>query len=136
VRIAADANVLLASVLGGRARLILTHPEVEEVLTPEAMMAEVEEYALLLAEKKRLRPQTVLLALAALPVTVINRSRYSRQLSEARRLMANRDPDDVDLLALALHFKLAVWSNDRDFENLPIDCYTTEELLRHLRVIR
>lgn len=136
MRIAADANVLLASVLGGRARLILTHPEVEEVLTPEAMMAEVEEYALLLAEKKRLRPQTVLLALAALPVTVINRSRYSRQLSEARRLMANRDPDDVDLLALALHFKLAVWSNDRDFENLPIDCYTTEELLRHLRVIR
>jgi len=136
VRVAADANVLLASVLGGRARLILTHPDIEEVLTSGATMAEVEEYVLLLAEKKRLRPQTVLLALAALPVNVINRTRYSRQLSEARRLMGSRDPDDIDLLALALHFKIPIWSNDRDFENLPIDWFTTEDLLRHLKVIR
>lgn len=136
MKIAADANVLLASVLGGRARLILTHPDIEEVLTSEATMAEVEEYALLLAEKRRLRPQTVLLALAALPVTTISRSRYSRQLSEARRLMGSRDPDDVDLLALGLHLKIPIWSNDRDFENLPIDWFTTEDLLRHLKVIR
>ena len=30
MRLAADANVLLSAVLGGRAKLVLTHPEVEQ----------------------------------------------------------------------------------------------------------
>jgi hypothetical protein len=33
VRLAADANVLLSAVLGGRARDILLHPEVTEIVT-------------------------------------------------------------------------------------------------------
>jgi hypothetical protein len=51
VRLAADANVLLAAVLGGRARLILESPQVEEILTVEQIVNEVEEYAVLLARK-------------------------------------------------------------------------------------
>jgi predicted nucleic acid-binding protein len=52
VKIAADANVLLSAVLGGRANLILQHPEVEEILTSEETLDEVKEYALGLARKK------------------------------------------------------------------------------------
>jgi hypothetical protein len=33
VRLAADGNVLLAAVLGGRARLIVENPQVDEILT-------------------------------------------------------------------------------------------------------
>lgn len=135
VRVAADANVLLAAVIGGRARLILAHPQIQEVLTTEATLAEVEEYASILAEKKRLRPDLLLLALAALPVTVIERSAYSRSLPEARRRIAHRDPDDAELLALALHLRIPVWSNDRDFEKLNVEVFTTEQLLRHLGII-
>ena len=48
MRLAADANVLLSAVLGGRARAVLEHPNVQEILTTETILAEVQEYAPLL----------------------------------------------------------------------------------------
>ncbi len=135
MKLAADANVLLSAVIGGRARLILNHPQVQEVFTTEHTFAEVEDYASVLARKKRLPSDILLLTVAALPITLVNRSRYAKSLAEARRRIAGRDPDDVDLLALALHFRIPIWSNDRDFKEGNIDLFTTERLLRHLRVI-
>lgn len=136
MKLAADANVLLAAVMGGRAKLILNHPQVQEVLTTEHTMAEVEEYASVLAEKKRLRPDLLLLAVAALPVTVIGRAEYSTSLAEARKRIAHRDPDDLELLALALEYRIPLWSNDRDFEIVRVERFTTEDLLRELRINR
>jgi predicted nucleic acid-binding protein len=136
VKLAADANVLLSAVIGGRARLALNHPQVGEVFTTEHTFAEVEEYALLLARKKRLPSDILLLAVAALPVTLVLRSRYAKSMVEAARRIAPRDPDDVDLLALALHLQIPLWTNDRDFEHLNVDLFTTERLLRHLRIIK
>ena len=63
----ADANVLLSAVIGGRAALVLRHPDVEEVFTPSAAYDEVFEYLGPLAKKKRLRLDTLLLAQAACP---------------------------------------------------------------------
>jgi hypothetical protein len=40
VRLAADANVLLSAFLGGRERLVLESPQVDEILTVEQVMAE------------------------------------------------------------------------------------------------
>ena len=135
MKVAADANVLLAAVIGGRARLILTHPQVQQVFTTSATLAEVEEYAGLLAQKKRLRPDILLLTVAALPVTIVDRIDYSRSISEARRRIGLRDPDDVELLALALRLRIPLWSNDRDFDSARVKVFTTEELLRHLALI-
>jgi predicted nucleic acid-binding protein len=135
VRLAADANALLSAVIGGRARLVLGHPQIEEIVTTEATLAEVEEYALLLATKKRLRPDILLLTVAALPVKVVDRSEYSKSFPEAKRRIGHRDRDDAELLALALHFKLPIWSNDRDFENVNVSVFTTEDLLRELGII-
>lgn len=135
VRLAADANVLLAAVIGGRAGLVLSHPQVAEVFTTQRNREEVEEYALLLAEKRKLRPDLLLLAVATLPVRIVEEEEYSHKLSEARRLIGKRDPDDADLLALALHFDIPVWSNDRHFENLPVELFTTEAVLRRLKMI-
>jgi len=132
VRLVADANVLLAAVLGGRAKAVLQHPEVEEVLTAEATLGEVQEYAVILAKEKRLSVDTLLLAVAALPVNVVEESVYASALPKARRLIAQRDPDDVDILALALHMRLPLWSNDNDFEDTGIEWYTTAELLKKL----
>jgi predicted nucleic acid-binding protein len=135
VKLAADANVLLSAVIGGRARLVLSHPQVQEVFTTEHTFAEVEEYASDLARKRRLPSDILLLTVAALPVSLVNRAQYAKSLAEARSRIGGRDPDDADLLALALHFRIPIWSNDRDFERLNIDLFTTERLLRHLRVI-
>jgi predicted nucleic acid-binding protein len=132
VRLAADANVLLSAVIGGRARLVFGHPEIREILTTQRTFAELEEYAPVLARKKGLPPDVLLLAIAALPVAVIGRTEYAKSMPAALRQLARRDPDDAELLALALHFKIPVWSNDKDFQSARVELFTTEDLLRHL----
>jgi len=77
----------------------------------------------------------LLLAVAALPVTLVSRTQYARSIAEAVKRIGRRDPDDIELLALALHFRIPIWSNDRDFEGLNVDLFTTESLLRHLHIV-
>ena len=134
MKLAADANVLLSSVLGGRARLVLEHPDIDEVVTTEATFAEVREYAVQLGRKKKIAPDTLLLAVAALPVSIVLPEVYEDTMAEARRLIAWRDPDDIEILALALHMKIPLWSNDNDFEGCGIERFTTAEILRRLGV--
>ena len=93
---------------------------------------EVHEYAVILARKKRLPVDTVLLAVAAWLVNVVEESVYASTLPKARKLIAQRDPNDVDIFALALHMRLPLWSNDNDFEDTGIEWYTTAELLKRL----
>lgn len=135
VRLAADANVLLSALIGGRATLVLSDPRVREILTAQPTFAEVEEYALTLGRKRRIPEDVLLLALAAMPVTIVPQKEYSKSLSEARRRIGRRDPDDVDILALALHFQVPLWSNDKDFSDAGVEWLTTETLLRRLRLI-
>lgn len=133
MRLVADANVLLSAVIGGRAALVLRHERVEQVFTAAAVYDEVFEYLPPLARKRRLRLDTLLLTLAALPITVVDRIEYESHLSEADRIGA-RDPDDVHVLALALHLKLPVWTNDDDFEDSGVQWHTTAELLKMLGI--
>jgi predicted nucleic acid-binding protein len=132
VKLAADANVLLAAVLGGKARRVLKPSDVEEVLTTETVVEEVREYAANLAVKKRLAVDVVLLAVASLLVTIVEQAVYKGRIREAKRRIGRRDPDDVEMLALALHYRIAVWSNDNDFADVGVAWYTTAELLKSL----
>lgn len=134
MRLVGDANVLLSAMIGGRAAIALTHKSVEEVYTPAVTLAEVQEYAAVLARKKRLPPDVLLLALAALPVTVVDRADYVRKIAEATGRLGERDPDDVDVLALALHLRVPVWSNDDDFRETGVEWFTTATLLKRLGV--
>lgn len=134
MELVADANVLLSAAIGGRARLILNHRSITRVATAASTYEEVFEYIPKLAKRKGLKLDTLLFSVAALPVEVIEADAYERKMSEARRRIAHRDPDDVDVLALALHLKLPVWSNDNDFEEARIEWYTTGELLQRLRL--
>lgn len=134
MQLVADTNVVLSAVIGGRASLILRHPDVEAVFTPADAIDEVYKYLGPLARKRDLRLDTLLLTLAALPVTVIDRSEYRSHLTEAGRRIRRRDPNDVDVLALALHLALPVWSNDNDFEVGGVEWHTTAELLKLLGI--
>jgi len=107
VRIVADANVLLSAVLGGRANLVLRHPLVEEILTTEMTLSEVEEYAAQLARKKRLALDVVLMAAAALPVTLVDQVAYSASLPDAKRRIGRRDPDDVEIFGAGIAYRPA-----------------------------
>ena len=134
MKLAADANVLLSAVIGGRARLVLCHPTIEEILTTATVFAEVEKYALELGKKKELAADTLMLAVASLPVSIVESRVYKSSIARAKRQIGQRDPDDVELLALATHFKVPLWSNDRDFEGCGVEQITTAELLKKLGV--
>lgn len=112
----------------------LRHDKVERVFTPAAAYDEVFEYLPSLAKKKRLELDILLLACAALPVTVVERSDYEGKVLRARRRIGKRDPDDVDVLALALQLNVAVWSNDNDFEDTGVEWHTIAELLKMLGI--
>jgi predicted nucleic acid-binding protein len=64
----------------------------------------------------------------------VERSEYEHQVPEAKRRIAKRDPDDVDVLALALDLNVPVWSNDNDFEGAGVEWQTTAELLKALGI--
>ena len=134
MKLAADANVLLSAILGGRARLVLRHPKVEELLTAEATLEEVQEYAAHLARRRRLSLDLVLMAAASLPVTVVEQAEYSDSIADARQRIGHRDPDDIEILAVAIHFGIPVWSNDNDFAVAGVEWYTTARLLAKLNV--
>lgn len=134
MKLVADANVLLSALTGGRARLAILHPQVDELLTTEATLDEVREYVLDLAQRRRLPKDVVLASLAALPVQVVERSVYQPKMAEAERRIGQRDPDDVELLALALQSGGHLWSNDRDFNEIGVPRYTTAQLLKALGV--
>jgi predicted nucleic acid-binding protein len=129
VRLVADANVLLSAVLGGQAKAVLEHPVVESVVTTAATFEEVQEYAGHLAQKKRLHHELVLLAVATLPVAIVPREQYKDALPRARRKIAKRDPDDVEVRALAMRLGWPLWSNDNDLEVAGIEWYTRPSVL-------
>lgn len=132
MRLAADANVLLSALIGGQAARVLRHPAIEEIFTTETTVAEVHEYAGHLARKRGLSLDLVLLAAASLPVTVVAKKEYRKSINDARRRIGRRDPDDVELLALAIQRRIPVWSNDNDFEGAGVEWYTTASLLSEL----
>ena len=124
MKLVADANVLLSAVIGGRAALVLTHPAVEEIFTTSDTFSEVQEYSAVLGQPKGFSLDALLLAVAALPVSTIEREIYKHSIPRARRLVGKRDPDDVEILALALQLRVPLWSNDNDFEQCGIQQYT------------
>jgi predicted nucleic acid-binding protein len=114
----------------------MENSQIEEILTTENTLAEVREYAVVLAKKKNLPADILLLAVTSLPVTVIDRAAYEGSLSEAKRRIGRRDPDDIETLALAIQLKIPLWSNDNDFEDTGVGWFTTRELLRELGLLR
>jgi predicted nucleic acid-binding protein len=67
-------------------------------------------------------------------VTVVGRAAYAEAIPEAKKRIGQRDPDDIELLALALAFDVPVWSNDKDFERAAVRWLTTEKLVRQLGI--
>jgi predicted nucleic acid-binding protein len=125
----ADANVLLAALIRGRARRILIHPHGPRVPATEAVRQEVMEYAPILARKRGLEFGDVQAAVAAMPVEWQGADDYSRFREQALERIGHRDPDDWPTVALALALDLPVWSQDKDLEDSGLRVYTTGQLL-------
>lgn len=95
-------------------------------------MGEVKKYLPVMATRYGLDLEEVEEALKQLSIQVFSEHQYRSHLPEARKHLDKRDPDDVTLAALALKLKIPIWSNDRDFEDVPVDLYPTAKLLKIL----
>jgi predicted nucleic acid-binding protein len=131
--VAGDANVLLSAVLGHAALRVFTRTDVG-VLTTRGVLEEVREYLPLIAKQYDMLPQALEGQLRLLAIRECEAEEYATKLEAAKRAIAKRDPDDVELLALALAFSVPVWSNDSDFKDTGVEWYTTARLLRLLGV--
>jgi predicted nucleic acid-binding protein len=129
-KLAVDANPILSAIIGGNARTVFLSAKGTTFSTTTMNYREVEKYIPVLASKRRLPIADLYMALSMLPLNVCEPSFYSDSLNTAKRMIRGRDPDDIDLLALALKLACFIWSNDKDFEGFKVPCYTTLDLLR------
>jgi predicted nucleic acid-binding protein len=104
------------------------------VLTTQSVLQEVRDYLTIVARQYDMLPQALEAQLRLLAVRECEPSEFASKLEGAQRAIAKRDPNDVDLLALALAFAIPVWSNDSDFKDAGVEWYTTARLLRRLGI--
>ena len=128
-RLVVDANPILSALLGGQARRVFFESAIREFAVPERVIGEVQRYLPRLALKLGAKQAFLEYSLELLPLRAYPARRYARAVSEARARIEGRDPTDVDVLALALHLDVPLWSNDRDFEDTGVSRFTTAELL-------
>ena len=124
----ADANVLL-SAIANRAAIKVFDSEID-VYTTEHTCAEVAEYTPYFSERYRITIERMFKTMKMLPLMVKDKEFYRERMSKAKKLM--KDPEDVEVGALALALDSPVWSNDNDFKNFPTGRYTTAQLLKIL----
>ena len=129
-RLVVDANAILAALLGGNARRIFFETAIVEFAAPTSVSDEVRAYLPRLAAKLDASTMMLEFAFDQLPLRVYARRTYAQAMAEARRRIEQRDPDDVEVLALTLRLGVPLWSNDRDFEGTSVERFTTAQLLR------
>ena len=130
--IVADASVLLSVAVGLAAEKAFSKPII--AYTTSHTYAELLKYLPHFSERYKVEFEEAILRVEDLPIEIKSRDFYESKLPEAKALMEPKDPDDVDLLALALFLDAPVWSNDDHFKNLPIKRYTTAEFLKTLGI--
>jgi len=129
--VVADANVLLSAVVGKAALRVFTQFDIAVHVT-QFNRNEVAEYLPHMAHKYELNVELVEMPWKLLSLRIHSINDYRSQLPQAIRDIAHRDAEDAHALALARSLGVPIWSNDKDFDNLDVPCFSTARLLRAL----
>lgn len=129
--VVADANVLLSAAVGKAALRVITDFDIV-IHVAQFNADEVAEYLPLMSAKYHLQIELVESQWKLLPLTVHSSPDYQARLPRAVVDMKHRDPEDAHALALARSLGLPLWSNDKDFESVKVECYSTARLLKKL----
>ncbi|MBI4743749.1 MAG: PIN domain nuclease [Actinobacteria bacterium] len=116
-KIVADANVILSAIIGKGALKVFTETSLE-IVTTQFNLQEVKEYLPKLAAKYGLEEEILQTQLKLLPLKVYEANFYKDYLGKASKKISQRDPEDVDVLALSLTIGVPIWSNDKDFKKI------------------
>ena len=131
-RVIVDTTALYQTLLGGAARRVFFECSDDvEFITSSYTISEICGKIGEIAEQTGSTEEELLTILAVLPIQVLGEKYYSLTLDRAQRVLANRDPNDVPLLAL--YYAIdgdCIWTNDPDFEDAPnAATNTTGEML-------
>lgn len=135
MRLVCDTNVVFSGLIaGGKTReLLLT--DRTDLSAPEFFFVELDSHREEIVEKSRLPADDLDLLLSVLfeEIDVVPREAFESELPEAKRQIADVDPDDVPFLALALSLDADLWSDDSDFANQSaVSVWKTHELVDRL----
>ena len=136
MKLVVDANVFISALMGGKAAELLFNPNFE-LLTTERTTWEVKKYLPQLAAYTEKSPADLLLLFELIPVRACQSKEYETSLSTAQDLIGDRDPFDVDILALTLETGAPLWSNDADFEEIEkITLFKTKDIIYLVRFFK
>ena len=105
MRLAVDANVLLAASLGGGTRSVFSRQD-WLFFTTSSVVAEVEEHAPVVAARLRLSPGKAEAAFRRLPLSVVPDAEFAHRLPDAMQRIGDVDPDDApNIRGYSRHFR-------------------------------
>ena len=123
-----DANPLISALLGGQA-LQLLFSSLLHCVTTERTTWEVKRYIPMISERSGEPEEEVLALFEMFPLTAYQSSFYEEHMVLATERIGERDPKDIDILALTYRLKAPLWTADRDLQDLDdIQTVTTGEL--------
>jgi predicted nucleic acid-binding protein len=133
-RLVVDANPFWSILARQGALKAIISQKISELAVSEHTLQEVEDFLPQLADEIEESPEVLRFILNSLPLARYPRAFYQDKIPRAQKLIAHRDPDDVDTLALTLKLDCPIWSNDPDFDDAGVTRYSTGQLLRRLGI--
>jgi predicted nucleic acid-binding protein len=135
MKLVVDANIFISALIGGKAAELLFNPNFD-LITTERTTWEVKKYLPQLAEYTKDTSAHLFNLFELIPVRACQSREYESSLSTAQILIGDRDPCDVDILALTLETGVPLWSNDADFEKIDeIILFKTEDIMELVRFL-
>lgn len=132
MRLVVDANVVISALIADsktRELIVTLEPD---LLTPEVVHEEIENYEDLIAEKSGMDTDRVqqFIELLFQYIETVPVSEFHEHIERADKAIGDTDPDDVLYVACALARDASLWSDDSDFEeqNL-VPVFTTGDVV-------
>jgi len=129
ITIVVDAPPIFSALLGGAARRLFFDARFR-FITTDFTIGEVEKYIPFIAQRSGGGEESIRRALGLLPLQRCGKMDYQQMRAKAEALIGERDPKDVDILALALAKHAILWTEDRHFEGITeVSIVHTRDLL-------
>lgn len=122
MKLVIDANVVISALIADsktRELIVTLEPD---LLTPEFVHDELENYTELIVDKSGMHPDRVtqFIDLLFQYIEVVPASTFHPYTEEADAAIGETDPDDVLYVACALASDADIWSDDTDFDEQDI----------------